>query len=48
MQSVLEYAMGKRESNGVYICSDALIGSIDEPNREYVAGNIKAINNLQR
>jgi hypothetical protein len=48
MQSVLEYAMGKRESNGVYICSDALIGSIDEPNREYVAGNIKAINNFTK
>lgn len=46
MQSVLEYMSGKRESNGVYICSDALIGSIDGPNREYVAGNIKAINNF--
>lgn len=46
MQSVLEYAAGKRESNGVFICSDALIGSIDEPNYEYVAENIKAVNNF--
>ncbi len=46
MQSVLEYMSGKRESNGVYICSDTLIGSIDGPNHEYVAENIKAINNF--
>jgi hypothetical protein len=43
-QSVLEYASGKRESNGVYICPDALIGKIAGPNDEYVAKNVDAIN----
>lgn len=46
MQSVLEYGSGKRESNGVYICKDALIDSLEQPNREYVTENVKAINNF--
>ena len=49
MQSVLQYASGKRENNGVYICSDksgtgALISKLNGPNDAYIDKNIAAIN----
>lgn len=43
-QSVLEYALGKRESNNVFIGNDALISKIQNPNRDYVNNNISGIN----
>ncbi len=46
IQSVLEYGLGKRESNGVYICSNALIGKFGEPNKDFVEGNILGINSF--
>ncbi len=42
-QSMLEYFIGKRESNNVFICKDSLIGKIDGPNEEYIKDNIAGI-----
>lgn len=39
----LEYATGKRENNGVYICGDRLIGEADEPDENKTQKNIEAI-----
>ena len=39
----IEYASGKRENNGVYICGDRLIQDIDEPDEGKTAKNIEAI-----
>jgi hypothetical protein len=42
-QSGLEYLIGKRENNGVYIGSGALIGKIGEPNRDFISMNIEGV-----
>lgn len=39
----IEYGIGKRENNGVYICGDRLIGKTDEPDEEKTAKNVEAI-----
>lgn len=43
-QSMMEYGIGKRENNGVFIADKALIKHLDEPNMEYVNENIEGIN----
>jgi hypothetical protein len=43
-QSVLEFISGKRESNGVFMCKNALIGKISGPNEDFINGNIAGIN----
>lgn len=39
----IEFASGKRENNGIYICGDRLIQHIDEPDQSKTAKNIEAI-----
>lgn len=46
IQSLLEYGLGKKENNNVYIGKNVLIGKLDEPNTEYVAANIAGINHF--
>ncbi len=38
-----EYAMGKRENNGIFLCNNALIEHLEEPNEEYTQQNIQGI-----
>ena len=45
-QSILEYLTGKRESNGVFICKNALISKLSGPNEAYVSANIEGINSF--
>ncbi|MEG0691767.1 MAG: DHHW family protein [Oscillospiraceae bacterium] len=42
-QSFMEYSIGKRESNGVFLCKDALMSNLADPDKEIVLGNIKGI-----
>ena len=43
-QSALEYALGKRENNGVFIGKGALMDKIDDPDEDVIAKNISGIN----
>lgn len=44
-QSVMEYSLGKRENNGVFIAKNgALMDNVAEPNEKYVQQNINGIN----
>lgn len=43
-QSVLEYGIGKRESNGVFIGENALLDNLKTPNEKYVDQSIEGIN----
>jgi hypothetical protein len=38
-----EYLLGKRENNGVFLCDDALIERLEEPNEGYTRKNIEGI-----
>ncbi|MFZ2537656.1 MAG: DHHW family protein [Oscillospiraceae bacterium] len=42
-QSFMEYSIGKRESNGVFLCKDALMSDLAPPNEDIVTGNINGI-----
>lgn len=42
-QSKMEYAIGKRESNSVYVCKDRLMSNLAMPDEDIVSGNIKGI-----
>ncbi len=46
LQSVMEYSLGKRESNSVYICKGSLMDKIAEPNEETVRQNLDGILNF--
>jgi hypothetical protein len=43
VQSTLEYGIGKRENNGVFIGDNALLSKIDLPDEKYVSQNISGI-----
>ncbi len=44
-QSIMEYSIGKRENNNVFIAKNgALMDNIAEPNAKYVDANIRGIN----
>lgn len=43
MQSSLEYSIGKRENNGVFICNGALMADIETPKADIVQANIRGI-----
>ncbi|MEG2233759.1 MAG: DHHW family protein [Oscillospiraceae bacterium] len=43
VQSSAEYAIGKRETNSVYIGKGSLLGKIKEPDKEVVAGNLDGL-----
>ncbi|WP_312642129.1 DHHW family protein [Hydrogenoanaerobacterium sp.] len=43
MQSSLEYSLGKRENNGVFVCKNALMADIDAPKDDAVQANIRGI-----
>lgn len=45
-QSVAEYAIGKRESNGVYIGRNKLLPKVDLPDQTVIDANIKGINDF--
>lgn len=44
LKAYAERLLGKRENNGVYICSDTLIERIDEPDADRLAANLSAVN----
>ncbi len=44
LKTYAERLLGKRENNGVYICSDTLIERIDEPDADRLAANLSAVN----
>ena len=44
LKAYAERLLGKRENNGVYICSDTLIERIDEPDSDRLAANLSAVN----
>ena len=44
LKAYAERLLGKRENNGVYICSDTLIERIDEPDVDRLAANLSAVN----
>lgn len=43
LKAYAERLLGKRENNGVYICSDTLIERIDEPDADRLAANLSAV-----
>lgn len=47
-QSIMEYGIGKRESNGVFICDNALMDNVKGPNDKYVDQSIEGINYFQK
>lgn len=46
LKSSIEYGLGRRESNGVFIGKNTLIENIEKPNQEFVNANIEGIKNL--
>ncbi len=42
-QSFMEYSLGKCESNGVFLCKDALMSDLAAPDEDTVNGNIDGI-----
>lgn len=47
-QSMMEYGLGKRESNGVFICDNALMDNVKVPNEKYVDQSIEGITYFQQ
>ena len=44
LKAYAERLLGKRENNGVYICTDTLIERIDAPDEDRLASNLSAVN----
>ncbi|MFV0414055.1 MAG: DHHW family protein [Oscillospiraceae bacterium] len=44
MQSLMEYGLGKRENNGVYIGKGALLGALPKADKEITEANIAGVN----
>lgn len=46
VKATSEKLSGKRENNGAYLCGDALISRVDEPEQSRVDGNLDYLNRL--